>query len=434
MKPDHNLLYLLVGLLAIGLLASLLPDWAMVWKLSSASVLLLALLDLQLVRQQPLPGVKRVLRSSIPVGVWSKLALRLSNNSSRGLRLILHDHHPADFAIQGLPREVLLPARRQLELNYRIRPQRRGDGEFPGIDLILRSPFGLWRHRRFIDLVDRVRVYPNFREIAKYALLATDNYLSQMGIRHRQRRGEGSDFNQLREYRAGDSLRQIDWKASSRYRRLISKEYQDERDQQLVFLLDCGRHMRHQDAAGAHLDHALNAMLLLSYVAVKQGDAVGFLSFGGWDRWQPPRKDGELIRRLLEATYDLDSTLEAADYLAAARKLMPLQRRRALVVILTNSRDEDRGELSRAVGLLARRHLVVIAELREKGLSHALEQPVVDLADALRFHGVVDYLASRSEGLKLLQHQGALLVDALPEQLPVMLVNRYLDIKAGGVL
>lgn len=434
MKPDRNLLYLLAGLLAIGLLASLLPGWVMLWKLCSAVVLLLGLLDLQLVRQQPLPGVKRVLRGSIPVGVWSKIELQLSNNSSRGLRLTLHDHHPADFDIQGLPREVFLSARRKLELSYRIRPQRRGDGEFPGINLILRSPFGLWRHRRFIVLVDRVRVYPNFREIAKYALLATDNYLSQMGIHHRQRLGEGSDFNQLREYRTGDSLRQIDWKASSRYRRLISKEYQDERDQQLVFLLDCGRHMRHQDAAGAHLDHALNAMLLLSYVAVRQGDAVGFLAFGGQERWQPPRKDGELIRRLLERTYDLDSTLEAADYLAAARKLMPLQRRRALVVILTNSRDEDRGELSRAVGLLARRHLVVIAELREKGLSHALEEPVTGLADALRFHGVVDYLANRSECLKQLQHQGALLVDALPEQLPVMLVNRYLDIKASGVL
>jgi uncharacterized protein (DUF58 family) len=418
----------------MGLLATLWPAWTPLWKFAAALSLSLLLLDFYQVRRLPLPQVQRILRHSIPVGVWSQVELRLLNHSARGLRLFAHDHHPADFEVQGLPRKLFLPPERNLSLHYRIRPGQRGDGDFSGIDLALVSPLGLWRLQRFIPLAERVRVLPNFREIARYALLTTDHQLSQMGIHRRQRRGEGSDFHQLRDYRSGDSLRQIDWKASSRYRRLISKEYQDERDQQLVFVLDCGRHMRHQDGSGAHLDHALNAMLLLSYVASRQGDAVGFLSFGGQQRWQPPQKGGDLIRRLLECTYDLKSTLEVADYLAAAEKLMAWQRRRALVVLLTNSRAEDYSELSRAVRLLSRRHLVVLAQLRERSLDRALKESVHDLDGALRFQAVADYLACRRQGYEALQHQGAVVLDTLPEQLPVALVNRYLAIKLSSAL
>jgi len=434
MTPHGNQLYLWIALLLAGLLAALWPPGALLWKLCAGVGLALLLFDLYQLFQLPLPRVQRVLHNSIPVGVWSRVELQLQNPKPGGFWLYAHDHHPGDFAAQGLPRKLFLPGERKLILSYRLRPERRGDARFSGIDLVFVSPLGLWRRKRYMPLVERIRVFPNFRELGRYALLATDHQLSQMGIHRRQRRGEGSDFHQLREYRAGDSLRQIDWKASSRYRRLISKEYQDERDQQLVFLLDCGRHMRHQDAGGAHLDHALNAMLLLSYVALRQGDAVGFLAFGGTRRWQPPHKGGDLIRRLLEHTYDLAASLEAADYLEAAQRLLSCQRRRALLVILTNSHAEDRPELSRAVRLLSRRHLVVLAQLRERSLDGVLKTPVRDLNTALRFQAVTDYLAGRSQGFEALQHQGALVLDTLPEQLPVALVNRYLEIKASGRL
>ncbi|MCU7809454.1 MAG: DUF58 domain-containing protein [Candidatus Thiodiazotropha sp. (ex Semelilucina semeliformis)] len=434
MRPAPRLLLALALLSLLALAAIWLPPLAGVWKLAAALLLGMGLLDLFRLRGQSTPGVERDLRTSIPVGVWSEVSLKLVNDSDTVQDLQLHDHHPGDFKAEGMPSSLVLPADRQATVRYRLLPTRRGDGLFKGVDLLLQSPLALWRQKRFIELPASVRVFPNFREIAHYALLATDNHLSQIGVRRRQRRGEGSDFHQLREYRTGDALRQIDWKASSRYRRLISKEYQDERDQQLVFMLDCGRHMRHQDADGAHLDHALNAMLLLSYVADRQGDAVGFLSFGGMSRWQPPMKGGHVVRRLLDRTYDLDSSLQAADYLAAAHKLMPLQRRRSLVVILTNSRNEESGDLLKAAALLSRRHLVVIADLREQSLDRAVDQPVHDLSSALLFQGVVDYLSTRRQSHESLRHQGALIIDSEPRQLPVKLVNAYLDVKASGRL
>jgi uncharacterized protein (DUF58 family) len=433
-SPSSRLIAVVATLVLLGLAVIWLPSLESAWKLMASLLLAIALLDLWRLRRGATPQVTRVLPTNMPVGVSSWVNLQVENRRDNALLFKLHDHHPGDFLAQGMPRQIRLPAGRQARVRYRVKPLHRGNGQFSGVDLVLRSSLGLWWQKRFVPLPDGVRVFPNFREIAHFALLATDNHLSQMGVRRRQRRGEGNDFHQLREYRTGDAMRQIDWKASSRYRRLISKEYQDERDQQLVFMLDCGRHMRHQDAEGAHLDHALNAMLLLSYVAQRQGDGVGFLSFGGHSRWQPPMKGGGVVRRLLDRTYDIDSTLQAADYLAAAHQLMPLQRRRALVVILTNSRNEESADLLKAAKLLSRRHLVVIADLREHSLDRALQQPVHNLHSALMFQGVTDYISARREAHEALRHQGSLIVDSEPRKLAINLVNAYLDVKASGRL
>ncbi|MCG8488038.1 MAG: DUF58 domain-containing protein [Chromatiales bacterium] len=434
MTPSHRLIAALGLLLLPAMLAVWYPLWGYLWLAGSVLLILLAMVDLWHLRRIPLPRVERRLHTTIPVGVWTKVQLQLENRADNNLMVTVHDHHPADCDVRDQPLTVDLPAQRQLTIQYQILPRGRGDKQFAGVDLAIHSALKLWRLKRFLDHPTRVRVYPNFREIAHFALLATDNHLSQMGVRRRQRRGEGSDFHQLREYRLGDALRQIDWKASSRYRRLISKEYQDERDQQLVFLLDCGRHMRHRDEQGAHLDHVLNAMLLLSYVAERQGDGVGFLSFGGIDRWQPPVKGGDLVRRILDRSYDIEPTLEAADYLSAARQLMSLQNRRALIVILTNSRTEEQNELQKAVSILAKRHLVVVADIHEASLDHVLEQPVTDRKSALRFQAVVDYLGERRESHERLQYRGGMVIDSRPQQLPINLVNAYLDVKASGAL
>ncbi|MEJ2395215.1 MAG: DUF58 domain-containing protein [Candidatus Thiodiazotropha sp.] len=381
MSPSRRLIAAAGLLVLLGLALVWLPALLPVWKLVASLLVALAVLDLWRLRQVATPLVVRELRTGMPVGVWSWVGLQIENRREKALLLKVHDHHPGNFEADGMPKQLLIPASRQARIRYRVKPCHRGDGEFVGVDLVLSSSLGFWWQKRFVALPERVRVFPNFREIAHFALLATDNHLSQMGVRRRQR-----------------------------------------------------RHMRHQDAQGAHLDHALNAMLLLSYVAERQGDAVGFLSFGGHSRWQPPMKGGGMVKRLLDRTYDIDSTLQAADYMAAAHQLMPLQRRRALVVILTNSRNEESADLLQAAKLLSRRHLVVIADLREQALDRNLQQPVHNLQTALMFQGVADYLAVRRESHEALQHQGSLIVDSEPRKLAINLVNAYLDVKASGRL
>ncbi|GGK69836.1 DUF58 domain-containing protein [Amphritea balenae] len=434
MIPSIRALGIVAVLLGLSLLTIWWPELYLLRDLCAAVIVAASLLDILLVRREPMVEVSRELRGSVPVGVWSEVKLQVTNAGGRPQWLTLHDHHPAEYATEGLPQHITVPAERSARLTYKVRPDSRGDGHFNGVDLVSVSPLGLWQRKRFVSLPQTVKVYPNFRAISQYTLLATDHQLSQLGVKHRLRRGEGNDFHQLRGYRAGDSLRQIDWKATSRYHKLISKEYQDERDQQILFMLDCGRRMRHSEAEGGHLDQALNAMLLLAYVAAEQGDAVGFHTFGGEQRWFPPAKGGSVVRQMIAGTYDIEATLEAADYLEAARQLMPLQRRRALIVIVTNTRDEDSDDLVTAVRLLSRRHLVVVADLREEILDRCQAERVGDLDSALRFHGLQEYLESRARHHDLLRHQGAVTMDLLAKQLLVALVNQYFTVKASGRL
>lgn len=282
-------------------------------------------------------------------------------------------------------------------------------------------------------------VYPNFAAISHYALLATQNHLSQLGIRKIRRRGEGMDFNQLREFRDGDSIKKIDWKATARTRKLISKEYQDEKDQEIIFLLDCGRRMLTQDGELSHFDHSLNAMLLLAYVALHQGDAIGFSTFATIDneqsqRWVPARKGLANIQSLLNSVYDLHASAETPDYTQGVTQLLYRQKKRALVIVLTNLRDEDNNDLVNALQLLKRKHLVVLASLKEEILDKALAKPIEDFSDALLYAANCDYQTQRSQMFDRLNARGVNYIDVTPDQLAIRLVNRYLDIKSSGQL
>ncbi len=175
-------------------------------------------------------------------------------------------------------------------------------------------------------------------------------------------------------------------------------------------------------------------MLLLSHVAHRQQDAVGFLTFGGINDWFPPQKAARTIQHMLGRVYTMEPTTEAADYLSAARTLAALQKRRSLVILLTNTRDEDHDELLAAMSILRKRHLVVLADLREKVLDACLEQTIAGLDSAVLFNTVYAYFEKRKRKHKALHHQGVLTLDILAQHLPPALVNQYLMIKASGRL
>jgi uncharacterized protein (DUF58 family) len=319
-------------------------------------------------------------------------------------------------------------------VRYRYRPRERGPWSFGETELLLRSPWRLWRIRRHAGQPSPVKVFPDFRSVQRYAILAVDNAVSLLGVRKRQRRGEGLELRQLREYREGDSLRQIDWKATSRRDRVISREYEDERNQQVVFLLDCGFKMRAIDDGEAHFDHALNSVLLLTYVAVRQGDAVGLMTLGGSDRWLPPQKGPAAMKSMLDAVYDLETNRTHPDFTRAATELMARQRRRALVVVVSNLRDEDADEVSAAVKLMRRRHLVLLASLREASLDAAIDGGVSGFKTALRTGAIHHFLTARRRSHERLRGRGVSVLDVTPAGLPIAIVNRYLDIKRSGAL
>ncbi len=434
MSPGRRGLALLLVWLAAAAIAALRPDWiALWWSVGAVLGLALAADALRVMRGGPVE-VERSVPPSVAVGAWNRVGLRVVNKGRSRLQLTVYDHHPVSVEVLDLPRDVALEAGAVATLEYSIYPTERGEHDFGRSEVVVHSPLRLWRRRVFCGAGESVRVYPNFRAIMKYTLLATDNRTSQLGIRKRPRRGEGLDFLQLREYRDGDSLRQIDWKVTSRLRKLISREYQDERDQQIVFLLDCGRKMHARDDELSHFDHALNAILLLAHVALRQGDAVGLLTFSGERRWLAPRKGPAHLNLLMNAVFDLQTSSRASDYLAAARDLSVRVKKRALVVLVSNLRDEEHDELSTALKLLGRRHLVLLASMQERVLGQVLEENVRDLDGALRVAATQRYLEQRRRAHRTLSRSGVLSLDVEPQALPVALVNGYLDVKSRRIL
>jgi uncharacterized protein (DUF58 family) len=434
MIPSDRLIGLttIVTLLAI---ASLFSDHLSgLWQAAAIALALVAAVDGWAAwRTNPI-AAERATPGSLPLGVWHRVRLRVWNRAAADRYVQIYDHHPAECEVRALPQRERIAARGWIEIEYELRPVRRGELRFGPIELRVRSPYGLWQRTRFQGIPATTRVYPNFAALSKYALLATDQRLSQLGVLQRQRRGEGLEFHQLREYREGDTQRQIDWKATSRAGKLISREYQDERDQNIFFLVDCGRRMAARDDDLSHFDHVLNAVLLLAYVSLRQGDATGFLTMSGPTRFMAPRKSPASVNAMLNQLYDLQPTLLTSDYYAAAVELMLRLRKRALIVIVSNLRDEDEDTLGPALRLLGKRHLVLFASLREAILSRAMKTRVDTHERALTYAATAEYLRARELTFRRIERNGTQCLDVEPAELPIALVNRYLDIKRARLL
>lgn len=434
MKPTKPLIVITASWALLGFIAAFFPWFREIWLPFGIIFGIIVLFDAINSFRKPLLRIERQVSHNLPVNSWTNVNLLVHNRGNLQYTLELFDLYPAHFESENLPLSVRVKPNQFAQLLYRLKPTKRGDAEFKGIELRIRSHMAMWFRKRVYRNEETVKVYPNFADVSKYALLATDNQLSLLGIRQRVRRGQGLEFHQLREYREGDSMRQIDWKATSRYRKLISREYQDERDQQVVFMVDCGRRMRTEDNELNHFDQSLNAMLLLSYVALRQGDSVSILAFGGQERRFSARKGINQINEILNQTYDLQSTLAVSDYATAAQQLLVHQRKRSLVVILTNARDEDQDNLLSAIHLLRTRHLVLVANLREEILDNIMEEPVSNFDQAIRYASVTEYLATREQNHRVLAGSGAITLNITARELPIAIVNKYLDIKQSNML
>ncbi|MFQ5609553.1 MAG: DUF58 domain-containing protein [Woeseiaceae bacterium] len=431
-RPFTVLVLLLTG---FGVLAAFYPLLNTAWLIAAAILLAAAAIDFLLAMNLRPPEVERNVPASVSLSTWVDVHLTFRNTQSRGtMRLRVYDFHPQTVTAEGLPRDLAVDAGHFVDMTYSIRPSERGPMTFTSCELRIASPMRLWWRRRIVDAETEVRTYPNYNTISKLLAFEVDNRLQLAGVRLTRRRGQGIEFEQLRDYRHGDSLRSIDWKATARVQRLIAREYQDERDQQIVFMLDAGRRMIAKDAELSHFDHALNAMLLLSYVALNQGDAAGVMTVAENRKWLPPMKGVGAINGILNHVYDTQPQPIEIDYVAAATELAVRQRRRSLIIILTNVREEDSQDLHTATELLKRRHLVILGSLRERVLDKSLDKSIHGFDDALLYAATNQYLESRRASQDLLRARGIFVEDCLSDELPAQITNRYLAIKRSGML
>ena len=434
MSPTSRLLALALAWLLLAAVAALVPSLVAGWAWLGGAALVLVVTDaVWVVRIRPL-AVRRQLPARFACGEAGEVGLVLRNDGGRTARIEVFDGIPQRAVAEDLPWSGELAPCGETRVFYPVKLLERGPAVFGPVQVRRISPLGFWARKSAHLAPETVKVYPNYEPVIRFALLAMQHRESHMGITRRPRAGTSREFHQLRDYRDGDPLSQIDWKASSRRQVLISRDYREQRDQSIVFLLDTGRRMRALDGGAPQFDHVLNAILLVAHVALRQGDQVAVKSFGGSDRWLPPMKGSHAMPVLLNHLYDYQTTPAPSDFAGAVEQLMARQRRRSLVILLTNLRGEDGKELLPALHVLGSRHLVLLASMREGAVRDASCEPVNSFTGALRFLAADRYVQERREILANLAASGILTLDVTAREFPLALAGCYSDIKAAGRL
>ncbi len=425
----------LVALSSLGLPLAILAIWTdavlPAWVVVNALVLVVGAVDLArggaAVRAgRELATVQGVGRD-FPVRVW------IDNLGHRPLRVRVTDDAPGPAT--GLPLDARIGPGRRFEAVYQARIDRRGHHRFGPITVRWRSPWGLWERQRRLPVPGEAKVFPDFTQLRRLDL-ETRLVQDKAPVRARRRPGGENEFERLRPYVAGDPMKHVDWKATARRNELVTREYGQEANQNLIFLLDCGRTMGQRSGDLLAFDHALNAAVMMGEVALRRGDRVGLLAFDDKIRaWLPPRGGTRSGARIIRGIYDLSPSLSEPDYALALRHLGQRVRRRSLLVVLTSVIDQPSAESARALASgLARRHLVLTVWLRDPTLDRWLDEPGEDAVAPWRRAAAAELIDARETALRSLEKQGVHIVDCPNGGLAPQLVSSYLEIKARRLL
>jgi uncharacterized protein (DUF58 family) len=428
------LLALVPGLVSIGLLAA--PSVLVGVIALDALILAAAAGDLLTLPRRKAFSATREAGRIVSIRKLHPVHLAITNHSRRSFEAVVRDGVPESLHPEPAEFAFAVAGQSRLALRYDLRASRRGAMTVGPVHVRVRSRLGLWQRLLKYPVQTTLHVYPDMKQLSQYAVLARTDRLNLLGVRRTRRIGQDHDFERLRDYSIDDNYKHLDWRATARRRKLTVRDYQSSQAQRIVFLLDCGRMMTGEAAGLSLLDHAFNSMLMLSYVALRQGDSAGLLCFSdAVHRFVPPRGGLNQMNRLIHAVFDRFPQMVESRYDQAFRYLATHCRKRSLVVLVTNVIDEvNAHQIERYLANLVGRHLPLGILLRDRRLFEAVEaeQP---RGDAFwQAAAAADILAWRHQVLTDLASKGVLSLDVFPDKLTAPLINQYLEIKARHLL
>jgi uncharacterized protein (DUF58 family) len=360
----------------------------------------------------------------------------IDNRSRRILRMRLADDASDHLTIDPPTHSVRLEPGKRLTVRHTITSYRRGAFSLQEIYCQVESVLGLWRRQHDFKCHSELHVYPDIQQISEYALLARTNRLSQIGVRRTRRAGQENEFERLRDYQQDDNYKHIDWRSTARRQKTTVKTFQTDQSQRVIFLLDCGRMMTNEYERLSLLDYALNSVLMLSYVALDQGDSVGMICFSDHiHRYVPPAGGKRQMNRILHAGFDQFPRMVQSRFDQAFLYLSTHCRRRSLVVLITNVIDQvNAQQIHNYMGNLIGAHLPLVVLLRDHSLFQAADNPAPDPTVLYRSAAAGQLLTWRNQVIHRMRSAGSLTLDVFPEEMTSPLVNQYLEVKARHLL
>jgi uncharacterized protein (DUF58 family) len=369
--------------------------------------------------------------TKLSLGAENPIRVSLRNRSWSGVNFTLRDEAPEQFKIETRTIEGHVAPRGTWESVYHVRPLRRGDYQFGDLSLRWLGPLRLVIRQAKVEAKEPVKVYPNLLDVRRYDLLLRRNRLQEMGLRTTRQFGEGTEFERLREYLPDDEYRRINWKATARRNFPVTTEYQTERSQQVIAVLDVGRMMQSPVADIAKLDYVVNAVLLLTYVATGKGDRVGMMSFADdVMHYLGPRQGRGQFYRMLELLYAVEPQPVEPNYRKALAYLALKQRRRALVVVFTDlTGGASLNSLVAQMAMLARSSLPLVVTISDPDVVNVSQMKPRDSLGVYQRAAASQLLDERRVVLDSLRQRGVLTLDVPANQLSMSVINRYLELK-----
>jgi uncharacterized protein (DUF58 family) len=432
---------LFYALVALGLVPLSL-SWGRPWLrwvtiLFDAALVVAAALDSRASRLPAGLEIEREFGGRFHIGAETEVLVRVSNNTPRAFKLKIKDEYPPELTLLS-PREAELTVEPlgQKTFIYSLKPPRRGRFEFGRVAVRHRSRLGLaWRE----DLVGPaavVKVYPNIRRAREAELKALGARSLVAAQRRAAWRGEGRDFESLREYVPGDELRHVSWSATARRGKLTTRQYQIERDQTVVVALDAGRLMTARIEDESKFDSAINAALALMSAARRAGDQAGLAVFGRRIKaFVPPSKGREQTDAVLEALHAVEPELIEPSYTRAFEFVAANCKRRSLVVLLTDLVDEEGSrELLSSLRILRPRHLPLVVTIADRDLRASVRDAPANARELFAQSVAEEIMLQREAALRLVESQGGLALDVTTAALVPSLLETYIRVKERGLL
>ena len=381
--------------------------------------------------------IEREFERRFAIGDSAKITLKIDNATSQTFHLKIKDEYPAEMRLdESREAEFSIEAQGTAEFHYHVTSTRRGRYEFGKTAVRYLSRLGLVWCQTEMGEPRTVKVYPNMRRAREMELKAL-GARSFLAIQRRAvRRGDGREFESMRDYVRGDELRHISWTTTARRGKLTTRQYQIERDQTVIIALDAGRLMTGRIDDETKFDTALHAALALMSAASRAGDNCGLVVFGRKVRkYLPPKRGLEHIDAVLEALHDLEPELIEPSYARAFQFIASNTKKRSFIVILTDLVDKDSSkELINSLKLLRPRHLPLVATIGDRDLNAAVSVAPPDIKAVFTQSAAEEIIRQRESALKLVESLGGMALDVTAQTLAPRLLESYLRVKERGML
>nr|WP_314499824.1 DUF58 domain-containing protein [uncultured Chryseobacterium sp.] len=434
---NNRFFFMLIGVGILYVFAFFFPFLLMVGHIVLLLVFLAGMVDyLLLFREKDSVLAQRILPEKLSNGDENPVKVDMKNNYSFKICTKIIDEIPFQFQKRDFLIEKCIEPGKNTLFQYILEPKERGEYSFGALNIFASSPLGLVSKRFTFQKDAMLPAYPSFVHLRKYELMALQNEFLLGGIKRVRKLGHTMEFEQIKEYVPGDDIRTINWKATSKTNRLMVNQFQDEKSQRIFMLIDKGRTMKMPFRGLSLLDYSINASMALSHIILKKGDRAGMMTFSRKteNKVAADNKSGQL-RKISESLYNIKTDFFESDFNRLYQDVKYSVNQRSLVLLFTNFETLD--ALNRQMKYLrgiAKNHLLVVVFFKNSELQTLLQknpesmQEIYDEVIAEKFEFEKKLI------IQELRKYGIYSVYTLPENLNVEVINKYLEIKARGIL